>query len=94
VIDYVVKFGDKTAWLEMKYGLPWKWGEPLVRLVDQAKQALATGRGEVVVWSLKEPVARQLNLVRDALGTDAGRVRLIYGVQGLWTWLSEFFGPV
>jgi hypothetical protein len=94
VIDAVLKLGDRTAWLEMKYGLPWKWGEPLVRLVDQVKQALATGEGEVIVWSLKEPVVRQLNLVKDALGNDATRVRLVHGVQGLWTWLVEFFGPV
>lgn len=94
VIDSFLRLGDKAAWLEMKYGLPWKWGEALSRMADQARQALATGEGEVIVWSLREPVVRQLNLAREALGSDAGRVRFIHGVQGLWTWMVEFFGPV
>jgi RHS repeat-associated protein len=94
VIDVFLRLGDRAAWIEMKFGLPWKGGETLTRLVDQVRQALATGEGEVVLWSLKEPVTRQLSLLRGALGNDYARVRLVYGVQGLGQWLSEFFGPV
>ena len=93
VIDCFVRLGDRAAWIEMKFGLPWKWGEPLTRLVDQAKQALATGEGEVVIWTLREPVIRQLTLLKDALGNDATRVRVISGVQGLGQYLFEMFGP-
>ncbi len=48
VIDAVLKLGDKTAWLEMKYGLPWSnaGGIRCGRLVDQVEDRLvATGRG-------------------------------------------------
>lgn len=94
VIDVFLRLGERAAWIEMKFGLPWKWGEPLTRLTDQLRQALATGEGEVVLWSLKEPVVRQLSLLKHALGNDYARVRLVHGVQGLGQWLSEFIGPV
>ena len=94
VIDFFVRMGQRSAWIEMKYGLPWSEGEALTRLVDQVRQALATGQGQAVLWSLREPVARQIGLVTNALGSSAGRVQIVSGVQGLFQWLVTYFGPV
>jgi RHS repeat-associated protein len=92
VIDFFLKFGERTAWLEIKYGLPSKAGSALTRLGNQIQAAAAAGEGEVILWSLREPTAAQLRLVgAEVAGTG---VRIISGVQALSNWLISFLLPV
>jgi RHS repeat-associated protein len=95
-IDNFLALGQSARWLlEIKHNLPWRAGEALTRLVEQVQGALATGRGQVAVWSLKNPTDAQKRLLERTLGAaDYARIRLVSGVQGLWEFLTKEFGGV
>lgn len=87
VLDYVVKLGEREAWVEVKYALP-RVGSALQRLVAQVA---ATGEGDVVVWTLRPATQAAITDVTTALGTNAARVTFVSGVEGLFQWLIKYF---
>ena len=66
-IDFFLRLGDISYWLEVKYGLPSKLGGAMTRLVAQVNAAVAAGEGQVVVWSLRLP---SLNSTRASPRSD------------------------
>jgi hypothetical protein len=66
----------------------------MTRLVNQATSAIATGRGQVVVWTLREPTGAQVTLLTQELGPTAGQVQIVHGVHGLVSWLQLYFGRI
>ena len=94
VIDFFVRFGNRAAWIEVKYALPWRAGEPLTRLVGQVQAAAAAAEGQVVLWTLRPPSVGQVKLVLDHLGQSAARVQFVHGIEGLYRWLLFYFGGV
>ena len=94
--DFVLRAGNTLRALEGKYQLP-SGGEALTRLGSQLQQftkwaSQGTGR-EVVVWALKSPVnvAEAEQAVLQAAGNPQG-VRFVYGVEGLFQYLSQWAG--
>jgi RHS repeat-associated protein len=92
VLDFVARVGDDVAIIESKYSLPIAEGESLTRLVGQVNQAVSSGAGQVVLWSLKDPTMAQLRLTFQALGATAQRVQFVSGVEGLFRWMQLYFG--
>jgi RHS repeat-associated protein len=90
VIDFFVRFGNRSAFIETKWGLPWRRGEALLRLAEQVKAAAMTGEGEVVIFTIRAPTAAQLDLLRSALGNL--QVTLVHGVDAWGEWLTRFVG--
>jgi RHS repeat-associated protein len=94
VIDFCLQSGNKVAIVEVKYGLPWRRGDSLARLVDQLTKVSANRQDQLVLWTLKEPTIQQINLLRQQLNPQVlSRVKLVHGVDDLWRWLTKFFGP-
>jgi RHS repeat-associated protein len=94
-VDFFVR-GTQVArqlFLEVKYGLPYKAGPALTRLTAQLQNALDTGRGRVVLWTLKDPGLAQINLVLQTLGSKASEVQFVSGVEGLYRFLELYFRP-
>lgn len=91
-IDFVVSVGNRFAQIEAKWSLTLKSSEALERLVGQVWEAYYTGRGQVVVWSLREPTIQQLRRVTLAIGSIASEVQFVHGIDGLWNWAKFYFG--
>jgi hypothetical protein len=97
-IDFIVRSAEasdgtaKEILMEVKYSLPRAAGRQLARLVNQLNNALTTGRGQVVVWSLQQPGLQQLKLLYNALGPKAASVQFVSGVEGLYRYLEFYFG--
>ena len=92
VIDLFVRFGQRAAYIEVKWGLPWRLGESMTRLDGQVNAAIAAGEGEVVVWALRAPTQAQVDLVLRELGTNASRVQFVYGFEAWIAWTARFVG--
>ena len=91
--DYLLTASNGLkAWLEIKWNLPSRSGEALTRLVGQVTEAWQTGKGQVVVWSLREPTLQQIRLVHGHLGVLASKTQFVHGVSGLYQWLHLYFG--
>ena len=92
VIDMFVRFGQRAAYIEVKWGLPWRAGESMTRLVGQVNAAIAAGEGQVVVWAMRLPTPQQVNLVVRELGANASRVQFVYGIDAWIEWTRRFVG--
>jgi RHS repeat-associated protein len=92
-LDFFVKLGNRIAYIEVKYGLPWKRGGQLDRLAGQVEAGLASG-ARTVLFAVKEPTPAQINLLKERLGLAYYQIEHAYGVEGLWKWLVSFFGPI
>jgi hypothetical protein len=93
VIDFFVraKDGVSNLLIEAKYSLP--RGAALERLSGQLRNALASGRAnQVVVWTLRSPGIQQVQNAYTALGDIATKVQFVDGVEGLWKFLSFYYG--
>ncbi|HEX9800126.1 MAG TPA: RHS repeat-associated core domain-containing protein [Thermoanaerobaculia bacterium] len=97
-IDFLIRSGNRLAYMEAKYALPRRWGPSLDRLVRQVNESLAAIaelpaalEGEAVVWTYAEPTLRQLRLVHAALGANAARVQFVHGLSGLYKWVQLYF---
>jgi RHS repeat-associated protein len=94
--DFLLRVGDAMRLLEGKYQLP-RAGEALSRMGSQIQQfaqwAAQAPNREVVVWALKSPdkVAEAEQVVLQAAGNPQG-VRFLYGVEGLFEYLSQWAG--
>ena len=77
-IDFVVRSAEsaaeasKTFLIEVKYALPRVPSEQLTRMASQVNNAVATGIGKVVLWSLQQPTIQQIKLAYSAIGANAG----------------------
>jgi RHS repeat-associated protein len=91
-LDNLIIFANRVMFLEVKYSLPRKMGDALVRLVGQVAAANATGRGQVVIWSYSEPTQATLRFVLRHLGPLAPKVQFVHGVEGLYAYLKLYFG--
>jgi len=89
-IDFFVRLGDRTAFIEVKYSLPSRLGPSMDRLVGQVNAATASNQGQVVVWTLKEPTQAQVRLVTTQIGNS--QVQFVHGVEGLYNWIRLYFG--
>ena len=92
VIDMFVRFGQRAAYIEVKWGLPWRVGESMTRLVGQVNSALEAGEGQVVVWAMRLPTPQQVALVARELGENASRVQFVYGIDAWIEWTRRFVG--
>ena len=97
-VDFLVRSAESAGetaeqlFIEAKYALPRVSGEPLTRLVNQVNNAVATGQGKVVLWSLQQPSLQQVKFVYNAIGTNASVVQFVSGVEGLYRYLELYFG--
>jgi RHS repeat-associated protein len=89
-IDFFVRLGDRSAFIEVKYSLPAKLGPSMDRLVAQVTAATNSNQGQVVVWTLKEPTMAQVRLV--LAQTNNAQVQFVHGVEGLYNWIHLYFG--
>ncbi len=89
-IDFFVKNGERTAFIEVKYSLPSKVGPSMTRLVGQVNSAASSNQGQVVLWTLKEPTQNQVRLVVSQVNNS--QVQFVHGVEGLYKWIHLYFG--
>jgi len=93
VIDYQVRFGNNVINLEAKYGLPWRRGEALSRLVGQMQAMAGRVQEQPIVWTLQSPTLPQLRMLERAVGTEVfSRTQLIHGVAGLYQYFTLVVG--
>ena len=85
-LDLVLELGRRVAIIESKYKIPVS-GEPLARMTKQLSDALASGKGEVVLFVVKQPTAAEMAKV------PAG-VRVVVGYHDLAIWIERFFGII
>jgi RHS repeat-associated protein len=97
-IDFLIRgaksageFGEQLL-LEVKYALPRVSGEALSRLTAQLNNAIASGKGQAVLWSLQNPGIQQVKLVLSSMGPNADKVQIVSGVEGLYRYLELFLG--
>jgi hypothetical protein len=94
--DFFLRLGNAFRVIEGKYQLP-SAGEALTRTGSQIQQftqwASQGANREVVVWALKSPqnATEAEQAVLQAAGNPQG-VRFVYGVQGLFDYLSQWLG--
>ncbi len=92
ILDIFVRSGSRAAYIEVKWGLPWRVGESMTRLISQINSGLAAAEGEMVVWTLRLPTPPQARLVTQELGTNAGRVTFVHGFDAWVAWMRNFAG--
>jgi hypothetical protein len=93
MIDFVARYGERIAQIEVKFGLPFREGPALTRLLGQVEAAAAHGQGQIVLWTLRAPATSQVNLVTQKLGdATASRVQFVHGIDGLFQWARLYFG--
>jgi len=92
IVDFVLRNGNRSAQLEVKYRLPISFGDGFNRLVKQIQAMVASGNGQVVVWTVKPPAVATLNRLQTALGDSTyNRVQFIDGLWGLQQWIQMYF---
>jgi hypothetical protein len=90
-IDFFVQLGQKSALLEVKYGIP-NSAEAYDRLLSQLNAAVSSGQAQQVVLVLvRPPTAAQLVTLAQNLGTSAEGVTAVT-LDGLYIWLQQYFG--
>ena len=92
VIDIFVRFGNRSAYIEVKWGLPWRSGEALNRLAAQVEAMAVAAEGQIVLWTMRLPTPAQQRLVERALGENAKRVTFVHGFDGWVAWTRSFLG--
>lgn len=89
-IDVELEIKDALHLIEVKYQIPKKGSEAMGRLIEQIKEAAATGR-DVVVFSGKElggkAKANRERMLRELTGTDG--VRVIGGFAEFVGWMAS-----
>lgn len=93
ILDYTVRYAGRIMHFEGKYKIPSINTAAFERLVAQMQAALAnpqiaSGKQDLVLWALKPGTARELNNILNAIGPNAGRVQVVYGVDGLLEWFA------
>jgi len=83
-LDLVLELGRRVAIIESKYKIPLS-GEALTRMTKQLSDALASGRGEVVLFVVKQPTAAEMAKVPTG-------VRVVVGYHDLAIWIERSFG--
>jgi len=91
VIDFFVQLGQRSALLEIKYGIPGS-AQAYDRLLSQLSTSVQSGTAQQVVLVLvRTPTFSQLATLGARLGVDASGVTVVT-VGELQGWLSTFFG--
>ena len=83
-LDLVLEMGRRVAIIESKYKIPLS-GAPLARMTKQLSDAVASGRGEVVLFVAKQPSTAEMAKVPSG-------VRVVVGYHDLAIWIERFFG--
>lgn len=94
-IDGYVSMGTRVAFMEAKSSVPSRVGPALTRVVGQMQGSLAQAREghRIVLWSFHRAGPSQMELVRRSVGPGGEKIEFINGVEGLWNWLIQVFGP-
>jgi len=93
IIDYTLRYGNKTAHLEVKYRIPTTYtGDAFNRLVEQINAMVSYGQGRSVIWTLREPTVAQLTRIQQAVGPVIfNQVQFVHSIDGLYNWIQLFF---
>jgi hypothetical protein len=92
IIDIFVTFGNRKAYIEVKWGLPWRSGEALNRLAAQVEAMATAAEGQIVLWTMRLPTPAQQRLVERTLGDNARRVTFVHGFDQWVAWTRSFMG--
>lgn len=95
VIDFMIKYAERIAYVEVKYKLPTKAGSALTRLHNQMLTAVencAARNCQTVLFTFVEPSADDMLFIYEKLGPELSMgIQYVYGFQGLAQWLRLYF---